>query len=303
MASMLDQAANNLLLKDIESLDAESFLFSSGAFSVYCSNAYQIPHILKEIARLRNISFHDMGANHDAAPMLDQYDEIYHHLFIWNHERHEVVGSYRVGFFHDILKTKNIESLYVSSLYNISPQFFKELGSGFELGRTFVRPEYQKSFSALLLLWKGVGKLVTRNPNCRYFYGLVSVGNNYNVASQKLMVSYLYAYLNNPHLEKYVQPLYAPESQLGPIDAELVKNVKNLDELDMAISKIEHDGLKAPILLKKYLKFDTRIICCGLDPDFDCLDLFCLCDLKTTDPKVLHKFLGIENLEGFFSQN
>jgi putative hemolysin len=125
---------------------------------VYCAEAGAIPHLLDEIGRLREITFRAVGEGTGHARDLDSFDDHYEHLFIWNRKREEVVGAYRVGRVDEIRRRAGTRGLYTASLFRYRSPFFQLLGPTLELGRSFVRPEAQRSFAPLLLLWKGIGE-------------------------------------------------------------------------------------------------------------------------------------------------
>ena len=120
------------------------------------------PLALREIGRLREISFRAVGEGTGNALDLDVFDEHYHHLFVWNRDAREIVGAYRLGFTDQIVATRGIGGLYTSTLFRYDARLLARLGPAIELGRSFVRAEYQRSSNALLLLWKGIARFVTR---------------------------------------------------------------------------------------------------------------------------------------------
>ncbi|MEO8131165.1 MAG: lysophospholipid acyltransferase family protein, partial [Bryobacteraceae bacterium] len=148
-------AASNAaeMTREVASLE---LLDRSGNLEAYITSADRIPAVLREIGRLREITFRAVGEGSGKPCDLDYFDDCYLHLFVWNAEKREVVGAYRLG--------KADGPLYTASLFQYSSEFLSKLGPALELGRSFVRAEYQKGFTPLLLLWKGIGKFVARNP-------------------------------------------------------------------------------------------------------------------------------------------
>ena len=121
----------------------------------------QIPNALREIGRLREITFRQAGEGTGRSIDLDRFDRDYQHLFLWNTDSNEIAGAYRLA------GTDVIPDLYTSTLFRFREGLLTSMSPALELGRSFVRIEYQKSFSALLLLWKGIGRYVARNPRYR----------------------------------------------------------------------------------------------------------------------------------------
>ncbi len=108
---------------------------------------------------------------------LDLFDDYYEHLFIWQAEKREIVGAYRLGRSDTIRKRFGARGLYLTSLFEFREPFFTLLGPALELGRSFVRSEYQRSYAPLLLLWKGISEYIGRHPEYARVIGAASVSN------------------------------------------------------------------------------------------------------------------------------
>src|SRR6185295_9747207 len=122
---------------------------------------------------------------------LDRFDAYYEHLFIWHTANRQVVGAYRLGRSDQILRRHGKQGLYTTTLFNYRDPFFMLLGPALELGRSFVRAEYQRSFAPLMLLWKGIAEFVARNPRYARLIGPVSVSGDYVETSKHLLVDFL----------------------------------------------------------------------------------------------------------------
>ena len=127
------------------------------------AEAGEIPSTLREIGRLREITFRAAGEGTRRALDLDEFDAHYLHLFVWSEKKQEVVGAYRLA------ATDQVRRLYTASLFQYGPEFLERMGPAIELGRSFVRAEYQRGFQPLLLLWNGIGAFGSRNPRYRVF--------------------------------------------------------------------------------------------------------------------------------------
>src|SRR5690606_2380824 len=128
----------------------------------FIAAAPEIPRTLDEIGDLREATFKAVGEGSGKSRDLDEFDRHYLHLFSWNSKSREVIGAYRVGRTDEIFRTHGISGLYTSTLFRYGKDLLLEINPALELGRSFVRPEYQKSFNALLLLWKGIGRFIDR---------------------------------------------------------------------------------------------------------------------------------------------
>src|SRR5208283_345467 len=119
---------------------------------------------LFEIGRLREMTFRQAGEGTGKPVDLDRFDLYYPHLFVWNKEKREVVGAYRLGLVEPILQRFGKKGLYSATLFQYKEGFLEHIRRGIELGRSFVRLEYQRLYAPLLLLWKGIARFVARYP-------------------------------------------------------------------------------------------------------------------------------------------
>lgn len=290
---------SGLMTAEIERLPQERRLLASGEQVVYEARAHEIPLVLKEIGRLRETTFRKVGEGTGKSCDLDSFDAHYSHVFIWNAKAREVVGAYRLGRTDEILSAKGQQGLYISTLFKLKPGFMHLLGPSLEMGRSFVRPEYQKSYNALLLLWKGIGTVVAREPKYRTLFGPVSITNEYQAASRQLIAGYFESRPQMPGLSRLVKPRtpMRAKSWLKKAAKALVADVEGLSEL---VSSMEKDRKGIPVLLRQYLKLGGKLLAFNVDRDFsDALDGLIVVDLLETDRKQLERYLGKDGLAGF----
>jgi len=151
-----------------------------------------VPNTLREIGRLREITPRH-GEGTGKAIDLDEFDSDYLHLFIWEKDKHEVVGAYRLGQTDVLMKKFGPAGFYTRTLFNFDARLLQRIGTGLEMGRSFVRIEYQRAYAPLLLLWKGIGTYCVLNPKYKTLFGPVSISNDYQTVSRQLMVRFLQA--------------------------------------------------------------------------------------------------------------
>jgi len=291
----------HLLKAEVEALPPARCLVSSGPFRVLCAPANEIPQCLQEIGRLRELTFRAVGEGTGKSSDLDMFDSHYLHLFIWNAETAELVGAYRMGLADEILARHGKRGLYTNSLFRYRSQVLRHINPAIELGRSFVRAEYQKSFSPLMLLWRGVGQFVVRNPRYAVLFGAVSISNRYAQLSRELMVDFLRLHRIDSTLARYVKPR-SPFRTRRPAMTEEVNSshLHNLEELSQLLAQIESDGKGVPILLKQYLKLGGRMLGFNLDDQFgDALDGLVVVDLRRTDIGVLSHYMGEDGAKAF----
>ncbi|MGO9093958.1 MAG: lysophospholipid acyltransferase family protein [Bryobacteraceae bacterium] len=262
--------------------------------AVYVASGQEIPCTLREIGRLRELTFRAVGEGAGKALDLDAFDQWYLHLFLWNEQKREVAGAYRLGPTLDILAAHGIRGLYTSTLFHYSPELFRRIGPALELGRSFIRPEYQKRFASLLLLWKGIGQYVVRRPDCAVLFGAVSISSDYNPVSRDLLVSFLERH-RDPDLAHLVKPRrpFRPNASSHWHAHILSRFLNDLDELADPIADLEPDGKGVPILIRQYMKLGGRMLGFNVDASFsNVLDGLILVDLRKTPLAALSRYLG-----------
>ncbi len=290
-----------ILQQEVEDLPSKCLMVESGRFCVFAASASQIPHVMQELGRLREITFRDAGEGTGRSVDLDSYDEYYLQLFLWSKDKGEVVGGYRLGPVDRILQSRGKRGLYTSTLFDYRMELLDRISPAIELGRSFVRPEYQKSYQPLMLLWKGIGAFLAASPQYRTLFGPVSINNSYHAVSRQLIVAY--SRRNPPtELSRLVRgrhPIGRRPSGRRELQAActLLHDIQDLSEL---VSDIEKDQKGIPILLKHYMKLGGEILAFSVDPNFsDVLDGLILVDLDKTDPRVLDRYMGREGANAF----
>lgn len=288
--------ATETLLREVESLPRESVLASNGELDVILAPANKIPCVLQEIGRLREVTFRAAGEGSGKALDLDAHDAFYLHLFLWNREKHELAGAYRLGLVDEIVPGYGISGLYTASLFRYSPLFFKHLGQhAVEMGRSWVRPEYQKSYAPLLLLWKGIATFAARNPKHCVLFGPASISNEYNPRSRAMLAKYLMSDAAARELVPHVKsrtPFRGPKHLDTPSD---------FDEMQELLQEIENGQRAVPVLIRQYLNVGGRVAALNVDRDFaDVLDALIVVDLRKTAEKTLARYMGAEETRAFF---
>jgi putative hemolysin len=169
------------------------------------------------------------------------------------------------------------------------------------LGRSFVRPEYQKAYAPLLLLWKGIGQFLVRNPQYSVLFGPVSISNDYSTASRQLMVMFLTAFRLSSELAPLVQARNPFRRRPSRMTRELLGETPcGIEELSALVADVESDRKGVPILLKQYLKLGGELVAFNVDRKFaDALDGLIVVDLRKTDMRLLERYLGKEGAAAF----
>ena len=276
-------------------LPSDQKLCGSGKLDVYYAAYDQIPRLMREVGRLREVTFRTAGEGSGKAADLDEFDESYLQLFIWNREKSELVGAYRLGLSDRILSHRGKEGFYTSRLFEYPESLIAAISPAVELGRSFVRDEYQRSYLPLLLLWRGIGSFLIQRPRYRYLFGAVSMSSRYQPFSRELLVSHLSRNHLCPEFSRLVRARN-PLRQAG-LASDLLERLRlkigGLEELSEIISDLESDAKGLPVLFHRYLELGGRFLAFHRDGDFnDTLDGLVLVNLPQTPRRLLEFYMG-----------
>lgn len=290
---IVPETSAELIEQEVEQLRESKLVMSEKNYDVFISDASSMPNIIHEIGRLREITFREVGEGTNAKIDLDDYDVYYHHLFIWDREGKKIVGAYRVGKGDEIFFKYGIKGFYISNLFNIRSALFPIMQEGLELGRSFVRKEYQQKPLPLFLLWKGLLIFIIQNPYYRYMFGPVSISNNFSKLSKNLIVEFLKKHCFDEELAEAVTPRKKFHVKLPEIDSDVLLEKNNsIKSLDSLISEIEINHNKVPVLLRQYIQLNAKLIGFNIDPKFnDAIDGFLVLDTHKV-PEDVMKMLG-----------
>ena len=292
----------DLMCPEISHLAQDHTLLENDEYIVFHSTADRIPNLLYEIGRLREVSFQSAGEGTGRAIDLDRFDLYYVHLILWNKRKRELVGAYRIGPADRIIQRFGISGLYTNTLFDYKPRLRDNLSSGLELGRSFIRPSYQKQYTPLFFLWKGICRFISQNPQYKILFGPVTISNNYSELSRQLIVSFLKSNNYIPAIARFVKPKLPPCSRTVKKREAHAANVlaKDIEQLSALISDIEHDRKGLPILLKQYIKLGGKLMGFNVDPAFsNGLDGLIIVDLTQCNRKLLAHYMGKEGLRHF----
>lgn len=292
-AAVIGEVPRTALHAEVEALPSSQRLVESGGLRVHYARAGQIPCVLQEIGRLRELTFRAVGEGTGRCSDVDVFDTHYLHMFVWDARVDAIAGAYRLGLADEILAQHGIGGLYTYSLFEYGPRLLDSLNPAIELGRSFVRAEYQRSFAPLMLLWCGIGRFIERSPRYAVLFGPVSISGRYSPASRRLMVEYLSRYRADARLLSGVRPRrpFRERARASPPDVGLAPGT--LDELSRLVARIEPDDKGVPVLFRHYLRLGGRLLGFSVDAGFaNALDGLMMVDLRHVEPTVLTRYMG-----------
>ena len=289
------------LALEVKQLGPEQKLATSANIGVYLARSEQIPHALREIGRLREITFREVGEGTGKAIDIDLHDRFYLHLFLWDRDKNRIAGAYRLGLSDQIIRQHGKKGLYTQTLFKLHTRFLQSLSPAIELGRSFICREYQKTIMPLLLLWKGIGAFIVRNPQYSTLFGPVSISNDYCPASRQLLIDYLKIGSFDDPLRKFIKARHPYRGKTRPIWHKYdLANIGSFEALSDLVSLLEGDGKGAPVLLRHYVNIGGRMLDFNVDQSFgNCVDGLVVVDLCKTDDRILSRYLGAPGLERF----
>jgi len=297
---IIDSVDPALIRAEIDVLREDgSLLTQSRGLEVFCAHPHKIPNILSEIGRLREITFREVGEGTNQPTDLDEFDQHYQHLFLWDRNENVLAGAYRLGMGADIFPQHGIKGFYMESLFKLDEEVHPVFAKSLEMGRAFIIKEYQVKPMPLFLLWKGIVHVIVRNPDkVRYLTGGVSISNKFSKYSKALMVAFVKRYFYDAEMAKHIKPRKEYRPKLGPVESHLIEKIggDDLNKFDKFIDDIEPGNMRFPVLLKKYIKQNAKIVAFNVDPKFNnAVDGFMYIDINDLPEKTIQPVL--EELE------
>lgn len=269
--NIIDETPREDIIKEIQNLrQSHKMLFKNGNYEVYFGTYQEIPSIMREIGRQRELTFRAVGEGTNLPFDLDQYDQHYHHLFLWDDEAQKLVGAYRMALGAEVMKRQGIKGFYTSSLFDFDPElqpFFKKV---IEMGRAYISTEYQQKPLPLFLLWRGIVHVCLRNPEHKFLMGGVSISNKFSDFSKSLMIDFMRSHYYDSAVAQYIHPKNEFKVRIKERD----KNIffegldADLSKLDKMIDDLEPE-MRLPVLIKKYIKQNAKVVAFNVDPNFN----------------------------------
>ena len=261
-----------VLQGEIEKLrEKELRLLQSKNYEVYLAQEHDMPFLLKEIGRQREITFREVGEGTNNPIDLDHFDSYYHHLFLWDDQNKAIVGAYRMGLGSEIFKDHGINGFYLQDLFGFEPELYGMMSKSIEMGRAYIVKEYQQKPMPLFLLWKGIVHTTLRYPEHKYLIGGVSISNQFSNFSKSLMIEFMKSNYWDPYVAQYVRPKKEFKVKLKDADKEFVfdETEADLNKFDRLIDEVEPGSLRLPVLIKKYIKQNAKVVAFNVDPLFN----------------------------------
>jgi putative hemolysin len=265
-------ASQNNMNQEVNTLrNTDCRLLQSKNYEVFFAEASKIPNILHEIGRLREITFREVGEGTNESIDLDKYDQYYHHMFLWDDEAKKIAGAYRMGLGSEIFPKYGIEGFYLNELFRFERELHDMMSKSIEMGRAFIVKEYQQKPMPLFLLWKGIVHTTLRYPEHKFLLGGVSISNQFSDFSKSLMIEFMKSNYYDPYVAQYIHPKKEYKVKLKDADKDFIfdEAESDLNKFDKIIDELEPGSLRLPVLIKKYIKQNARVVAFNVDPLFN----------------------------------
>lgn len=291
---IIDPVPPEVLAQEIALLPRECELVAQDQLRVFCAPYSRLERTMEEIGRLREIAFRAVGEGTGQRSDLDRFDRHYLHLFVWDRSSARILGSYRMGLTDEIVPIHGIEGLYTHTLFRFGRRLIEQIDPCIELGRSFIHPDAQRSTAPLLLLWKGIGQFLVRNPRYSGLIGPVSISAEYSTMSRLLLMTFLRLHKYLPQLGDLIKPRHPPRRVSRQWETQRLSTVVNdLEEVDALVRELESDGKPMPVLLRQYLRLNARLLGFNVDVQFsNVVDGLMFVDVLKIDRRVLRRFMG-----------
>jgi hypothetical protein len=213
----------------------------------------------------------EIGEGTNEAIDLDHFDSYYHHMFLWDNEEKTIVGAYRMGLGSEIFSKYGIDGFYLQDLFRFEPELYKMMSESIEMGRAFIVKEYHQKPMPLFLLWKGIVHTTLRHPEHNYLIGGVSISNQFSNFSKSLMIEFMKSHYWDPYVAQYVRPKKEFKVKLNDADKDFIfdETEADLNKFDKLIDEVEPGSLRLPVLIKKYIKQNAKVVAFNVDPLFN----------------------------------
>ncbi|PCI03382.1 MAG: hypothetical protein COB78_10505 [Hyphomicrobiales bacterium] len=271
-------------------------------FSVYNVEENISAELLKTICDVRFAAFSKETKLNSADEMQDQYDKFNNHLILWDNDKNRMVGVYRYMLPKFTSASEAEEKLVSSSIFNLSPKFLNILPRSMELGRAAIMPEYQKHYTPLLLLWRGILEVVSRNKDIKYLFGPVTMGQTFTPVSREL----LHRFIMDKCLQEGMDGFVTPKRQMSldiprevAVD-DMVDACHNFADVANFINGFEGGKRSLPVLFRHYKNIGCNYLGFAEWPELDNAAVgLTMLDLKNIRPAFLNRNFGPEGSREF----
>jgi putative hemolysin len=271
-----------------------------GSLQVYIASYAELGCIAEELARVRENTFRAVGEGTGLASDKDRFDPDYWHILVWDEKSQQIAGGYRAARVSSVLAHKGVTALYSNSLFHYDERFIRALGGAIEVGRSFVCEAYQADSHALDLLWRGLGAMVVRYPDCHTLFGCVSISSRYSPMIRAVLTeSFLAAHGAGEGMRTLVRPVSPFKYNLKFWTSDTIKALSSMAAINKLLGN-SGNPMRVPVLIRHYLALNGKFIDFSVNRGFNqSLDGLILVDLRTAPNRYVRRYLGKNGAEEF----
>ncbi len=259
-----------------ELINSKLLAVSKDEKKVYLCEFHTAKNVIKEIARLREITFRKVGEGTGEKFDFDKYDKYYKHVVLWDDKSLEIVGSYRIGICSEIIREYGVSGLYNSEEFAFNSEYSDFIDQSLELGRSFIQQKYWRS-NALDLLWQGIASLISDYPNIQYLFGAVSISNSYSETAKNMIVFFYNKWYGSGQQIIKAKNRYSLTKNQNAEMAEILKFSSVDDDFKVLKSNLKNMGFSVPVMFKRYTDLcqasGVKFLDFNIDKNFsNCID-------------------------------
>ncbi|MBQ5984805.1 MAG: lysophospholipid acyltransferase family protein [Bacteroidales bacterium] len=273
----------------------EKMLFEIGDYRAYLLHSEEAPATMKELYRLREETFREVGEGTGRPFDTDRFDAYYRQMVLWHVPDGQIAGAYRLGFGPEIMETKGgVPGFYSNTLYQHGEKAGSLLCRSLELGRSFIVRKYQREVHPLRLLLTGLAVCTLKSPEMEYYSGPVSISSDMPHFYKSLIVRFFEKYYKLPDASLVSQPThpFIPDYLRVDPDDLLRQTDGDISAFDKLLGSLSDGEYRLPVLVRKYFTCGAKLVCFNVDPDFsDSLDALIFLRYADFPPQTLRSVL------------
>ncbi|MEL7429230.1 MAG: GNAT family N-acyltransferase [Pseudomonadota bacterium] len=285
-------------------LERHEMLVSQNGFRIYNMEPGLSHEALDIICEIRFQAYAAETTVSDPRELTDSFDAFYNHLVLWDENKKTVAGVYRYVLPDPATRKAAPENLVTSSIFNLSAEFEKLLPNSMELGRAAILPEYQKTYSPLMLLWRAILEVPRKNKAVRYLFGPVTMGQKYSPVSRELLRRFIMKHCGDKAMEGFVSPRNDLDFRI-PKEVDLKRLEEacgNFSQLGNIVTGLEGGKRMLPVLFRHYANVGCRYIGFGEWKELDNATTgLTILDLHNISPSLIQRYFGEDGAKAFLA--
>ena len=288
----------------LQELKKQQVLLEQGGYTIYQSEKGAPDALMEMICEVRFAAYAQQTKVNNPSELKDRFDDFYSHLVLWDNKKSTIVGVYRYTLPNVDLGKISEDNLVTNSIFELSADFRKLLPNAMELGRAAILPEYQKSYSPLMLLWRAILEVPRNNKDIKYLFGPVTMGQNFNPVSRELLRRFVMRHWRDELMDGFIKPKLELDLAI-PREVkinQLEKGCSDYSKLGNIVSGFEGGQRSLPVLFRHYANVGCKYIGFGEWKELDNATTgITILDLENISPSLITRYFGEEGARSFLA--